>query len=185
MDKARVAQLADTVMAQIIDDVRSGVVPWTVTNFGQLHDWTDANMYLEHAGQQFDASSQDSLDEVIAIEDEVSQRLANGTLTGGGWRRATWTVQQTHSMVLPLALLRPHEHDGPLTLQTVSHDAIAEFEGDTTRVSSADRTILRLENVDAPRTSSRPDAPASSTTPGRSCSSRSPSCAASTPGPHG
>ena len=148
MDKARIAQLTDTVMAQIIDDVRSGIVPWTVTNFEQLHDWVDANMYLEHAGQQFDASNQDSLDEVIAIEDEVSERLTNGVLNGGGWRRATWTVQQTHRMVLPLALLP--QHDGPLTPDEAGHDAIAAFEGDTTHVSSADRTITRMEVADAP-----------------------------------
>jgi len=150
MDKARIARFADKVMAAIIDDVRSGAVPWTVTNFGQLHDWVDANMYLEDAGQEFDASNQDSLDEVNAIEDDVSQRLGNGVLTGGGWRKVTWTVQQMHSMVLPVALLRKEQHEGPLTPGDTSHEAIAEFEGDTTLVSLAGRTINRVDVADAP-----------------------------------
>jgi hypothetical protein len=150
MDKARIEQLTDTVMAAITDDVRSGVVPWTVTNFGQLHDWVDANMYLEHAGQQFDAGDPDSLEEVNAIEDEVSRRLGNGAVTGGGWRQITWTVQQSHSMVLPLALLREEHRDEPLTVGEVNDEAIAEFEGEATLVSQSSRTINRVDVVDAP-----------------------------------
>lgn len=151
MDKARVEQLTDAVMAAITDDVRSGVVPWTVTTFGQLHDWVDANMYLEHAGQIFDAADPDSLAEVNAIEDEVSRRLGDGAVTGGGWRQVTWTVHQTHRTVLPLALLREQHRDEPLTDGQVNDDeAIAEFEGETTLVSQSGRTITRVDAVDAP-----------------------------------
>jgi hypothetical protein len=150
MDQAKIQRLTDAVMAAITDDVRSGVVPWTVTNFGQLHDWVDANMYLEHAGQQLNADDPDSLDEVNAIEDEVSRRLGNGAVTGGGWRRVTWTVQQSHSMVLPLALLRQEHRDEPLTAHEVDDDAITEFESDITFDRQTSRTTERVDVVDAP-----------------------------------
>jgi len=150
MDKARIGKYADRVMAAITDDVRSGVVPWTVTNFAQLHDWVDANMYLEHAGQRFDADDPDSLDEVNAIEDEVSRRLGNDAVTGGGWRQVTWTVHQTHRMVLPLALLREEARGEPLTAGEVDDEAIAEFEDEATLVSQSGRTINRVDVVDAP-----------------------------------
>ena len=150
MDKARVDQFTEKVMAAITDDVRSGVVPWTVTNFGQLHDWVDANMYLEDAGQRYDPDDRDSMDEINAIEDEVSRRLGDGVVTGGGWRQVSWTVQQSHSMVLPLALLREEHREVPLTAGEVNGEAVAEFEGDTTLVSLAGRTINRVDVVDAP-----------------------------------
>jgi hypothetical protein len=137
-------------MVAITDDVRSGVVPWTVTNFGQLHDWVDANMYLEHAGQHFNAGDPDSLAEVNAIEDEVSRRLGNGVVTGGGWRKVTWTVRQSHSMVLPLGLLRQESGDEPLTADEINDEAIAEFEGDTTLDAQTGRTIDRVDVVEAP-----------------------------------
>jgi hypothetical protein len=150
MDKARIDQLTDAVMTAITDDVREGVVPWTVTNFGQLHDWVDANMYLEHAGQQFNAGDPDSLDEVIAVQDEVTRRLGDGAVTGGGWRQVTWAVQQSHSVVLPLALLREEPRDDPLTPGEVNDETIAEFEGEATLVSQSGRTINRVDVVEAP-----------------------------------
>lgn len=150
MDKARIDQFTDTVIEAITDDVRSGIVPWTVTTFGQLHDWVDANMYLEHAGQRYDPDNADSLDEINAIEDEVSRRLGNGAVTGGGWHQVTWTVQQTHRTVLPVALLRPEHRDEPPTAGDVNGEAVAEFEGDTTLVGLTGRTINRVDVVDAP-----------------------------------
>jgi hypothetical protein len=150
LDSTRIEQFTESVMAAITDDVRSGVVPWTVTNFGQLHDWVDANMYLEHAGQQYDAGDPDSLDEIIAIQDEVSRRLSNGAVTGGGWRQVSWTVQYSHSMVLPLALLRAVHRDEPLTAGEVNDEVIAEFEDESTLVSRSGRTINRLDVVKAP-----------------------------------
>jgi hypothetical protein len=150
LNKARVEELTDKVMAMITEDVQAGAVPWTVTNFGQLHDWVDANMYLEHAGQVFDPAEQDSLDEVNAIEDEVSRRLNDGAVTGGGWRRVTWTAQQTHSVVLPLALLRQEHRDEPVTTGEVTDTVIAAFEGDTTLVSRTSRTVDTVEAADPP-----------------------------------
>jgi len=146
MDKARVDQLTETVMAAITDDVRLGVVPWTVTNFGQLHDWADPNMYLEHAGQRYDP---DSIDEINAIEDEVSRRLGNGAVTGG-WRQVTWTVHQSHSTVLPLALLREEHSHEPLTADNINDETLAEYEGDTTLDTVAGRAIGGVAIADPP-----------------------------------
>lgn len=184
MDKARIDQFTDTVIEAITDDVRSGIVPWTVTTFGQLHDWVDANMYLEHAGQRYDPDNADSLDEINAIEDEVSRRLGNGAVTGGGWHQVTWTVQQTHRTVLPVALLRPEHRDEPLTAGDVNGEAVAEFEGDTTLVGLTGRTINRVDVVDAPAYVEPPARYSHASIlddPGSSFAQRWPSCGASTP----
>ena len=106
VDPDRVKGYADKVMAMVIDDVRDGVVPWTVTDFSQLHDWVDANMYLEQAGQQFDAGDPASIAETNAIADAVSKRLADGEIIGGEWFTVTWTSTVRPAKVLPWRLLQ-------------------------------------------------------------------------------
>lgn len=75
----RIRKYADKIMEMIREDVAEGIVPATVTDFGELHSHLDANDYLIHAGQVYDAS-EESCDEINAIETEVSRRLARGDL---------------------------------------------------------------------------------------------------------
>lgn len=73
-------KLATEIMAMVIEDIAEGLVPATVTSFQELHSYTDANMYLEAAGQPWTWESDEEfialIDETNAITDEVSRRLA-------------------------------------------------------------------------------------------------------------
>ena len=146
VDPDRVKGYADKVMAMVIDDVRDGVVPWTVTDFSQLHDWVDANMYLEQAGQQFDAGDPASIAETNAITDAVSKRLADGEVTGGEWFTVTWTSTVRHAKVLPWRLLQP-SLDGELRTFMVDADELDEFESRDTLLEGGERICIGLASA--------------------------------------
>jgi hypothetical protein len=84
MQKATTEQIsrwADEVMAQIRDDMDEGVVPRTVREFRDLHDYVDANEYTLNIGVPWgsDVAADDDpagVALVTAVEDEVNRRLA-------------------------------------------------------------------------------------------------------------
>lgn len=145
--ESRFQELVDQVLVEITDDVRMGKVPWTVNQFRQLHDWVDANDYVAHASRRLHVAVPDSLAEVNALEGEVSRLLGAGAVTGGGWRKLSWTVR--HSLVLPVALLRDPRGDGASTVSGVDA-VIAEFESDLTVDTLGGRTVNRVERHDPP-----------------------------------
>jgi hypothetical protein len=77
---ARVRAYADEVLALILEDVAEGVVPPSAADFSELHSHVDANEYLIGVGQVYDPALQDSLDEINAVEDLVTERIRAGAL---------------------------------------------------------------------------------------------------------
>lgn len=69
------AELVSDMIAEILDDVRDGTVPASVTDYSELHDYTDANTYgwrEEDEGEDFDSST------VGPAQDDVHAWLQSG-----------------------------------------------------------------------------------------------------------
>jgi len=62
-------------MAEILDDVRLGVVPPTVESFSELHDYVDANVY----GGLCDEEDVD-IDDANAVQDILDPWIREGGL---------------------------------------------------------------------------------------------------------
>ena len=77
---------------EILDDVRNGYVPVSVTHFGDLHDFIDANCYggfcddefadflIAHFGgrDEHEGMPQTMVDYINACQEEVNDGLADG-----------------------------------------------------------------------------------------------------------
>jgi hypothetical protein len=79
---------AEKIIAMIGADVARGVMPWDVPDFSALHDFVDANTYVDdvmhEAGWVFDPA-----DEEQCRWANVVMELVNVALNGGG-RRPRW-----------------------------------------------------------------------------------------------
>ena len=55
-------EIADLMMAEILYDVSTGIIPRTVRSFSELHDYVDANLYgdTEKLLEQLDAAQPDT-----------------------------------------------------------------------------------------------------------------------------
>lgn len=72
-----VTEYADKAMTMIDADIASGQVPATVRSFSELHDYVDANEYLEDVPWGTDLpGGNDPMYLVIEVSDEISARLA-------------------------------------------------------------------------------------------------------------
>lgn len=74
-------------VGEIIADVRKGIVPKTVTTFGELHDFVDANEYGGLCdGEMMDAlrASLDGNEEEVMVFANKLQDAVDGWLRGGG-----------------------------------------------------------------------------------------------------
>ncbi len=69
---AGVQIIADRIIGMIQSDAENGVYPRSVRSFAKLHEYTDANMYFEHAGHKFDGSDR-AVAEVNAVTDLIDQ----------------------------------------------------------------------------------------------------------------
>ena len=74
-DAGDISRYAGAVLAEIDEDIRSGLVPCTVTTFSELHDYVDANGYHEAAGVPFVAGADNPYLIVNQVSAEVSRRL--------------------------------------------------------------------------------------------------------------
>jgi hypothetical protein len=77
------ADYAETIKREILADVRSGLIPITVTTFEELHDHVDANDYLATAGVPVPADVDGALDLTNDVTDIVHEWLQDNGLTGG------------------------------------------------------------------------------------------------------
>lgn len=150
VDQQRVREIADRVMAAIIEDTEAGVIPWTVTGWGHLDDHTDANMYLDHAGQVLDLQSEDSMAECAAIIDAVDRRIAAGEVTGGQWFTVHWSRAVVHQAVLPLRALRPGLDRARLLPLNASTEHLPLVESDATVQPGGERIVLAAMPAAAP-----------------------------------
>lgn len=70
---------ADRIMVMVLEEIAEGAIPGTVRSFTDLHDYTDANMYLENAGQRWEWGTDEEFNTLVEatnrITDEVSRRL--------------------------------------------------------------------------------------------------------------
>lgn len=82
------ADAAQRVIAMIGSDVAAGIMPWDVPDFSALHDFVDANTYLDDvladAGWDFNPSDDQQCRWAGTVID-----LVNTALNGGG-RRNRW-----------------------------------------------------------------------------------------------
>lgn len=82
------AGLAERMKEEIAVDIANGVVPETVTGFGELHDWVDANCYggvCDEDPPGVDRSSRDLMEPWFATID-AAQELVHQWLVSGGHR---------------------------------------------------------------------------------------------------
>jgi hypothetical protein len=61
-------------MADIDDDIAAGGLPGSVASFTDLHDYVDANDYLQDAGVPM-PTAKGGIDTIVAVQDEVTRRL--------------------------------------------------------------------------------------------------------------
>lgn len=73
------SEIVATMKQEILSDMAAGIVPTTVTDFAELHDYVDANMYADDALQAYEeATGQEWLDYINAVQDEVHEWLKSG-----------------------------------------------------------------------------------------------------------
>jgi len=70
-----VARWAAHIMAAIDDDIAAGGLPASVASLTDLHDYVDANDYLQDAGVPM-PTAEGGPDAIAAVQDEVSRRLS-------------------------------------------------------------------------------------------------------------
>lgn len=118
---AAIYRYADKIVRMVREDAESGMVPWTVRTFGELHDHVDANMYLEHAGQVYDGTGA-STEEIIGIQNAVTAMLAAGELSGR-MLRLTWTVSDQHEATFCENAIRSRlglDNHEPITVEALA-----------------------------------------------------------------
>jgi len=71
-----IAGYAERIMTDIDDDIAGGALPASVRSFTDLHDYLDANDYLQAAGVPYDATPA-TIDVVVAVPEEVNRGLAD------------------------------------------------------------------------------------------------------------
>jgi hypothetical protein len=108
LDLNGTAEMIGRVKTMIVQDARSGQVPWTVPDYSALHSHVDANEYLIQAGQVYEPDDPASIAEINLIEDAVSAWLELGRLAD--YRK---------------------EHDPDDVADLVAHDAAAGLPGFT------------------------------------------------------
>lgn len=68
-----IEQRIDQAKQEVLDDIKAGIVPTTVSTFAELHDYVDAN---EYGGLCDDAACFDaSCDDINVIQDAVGRWL--------------------------------------------------------------------------------------------------------------
>jgi hypothetical protein len=83
-----VSQYADEIMTSVHEDMASGIMPRDVGSFSEMHDHTDANMYLAEVYPEYTGSDADN-DLLNAVSDEVDRRLAREALALNTGQRCT------------------------------------------------------------------------------------------------
>jgi hypothetical protein len=73
-------EFVEQAKTEILEDIIAGIVPATVTTFAELHDYVDANEYVENVpwgtGLPRDESDPAGVRLIIAVQDKVSEWLA-------------------------------------------------------------------------------------------------------------
>ncbi len=73
--QADINRYAEHIMAAIDDDIAEGGLPGSVACFTDLHDYVDANDYLQGAGVPM-PTADGGIDTIVAVQDEVTRRLS-------------------------------------------------------------------------------------------------------------
>jgi len=71
-------QTIERMKAEIMADVKAGVMPATVKDYSELHDFTDANLYGLPEGYSF---NNDDTDLLNAAQDAINAWIAAGGIT--------------------------------------------------------------------------------------------------------
>ena len=70
----QIGHWADLIIAAIDDDIGEGALPASVRSFTDLHDYCDANTYLQDAAVPFDATTA-AHELTVSVQEEVDRRL--------------------------------------------------------------------------------------------------------------
>ena len=105
--------MAEQMKIEILADMRSGIVPFSVKNFSQLHDYVDANCYggSEALLDELDASATDDEEHTRALNTlcdlmNPAMGIVNQWLAAGGpFIEFGLMVEETHSMNVDKTLI--------------------------------------------------------------------------------
>ena len=77
-------QIIDRAKAEVIEDVKAGIVPTTITRAYELHDYVDANMYGGMCDENFpeDVATDTTMEEMFLALDAWIRTGALRTLEG-------------------------------------------------------------------------------------------------------
>lgn len=95
------AEVVEAMRAEILIDARTGIVPASVTDYAQLHDFTDANMYgwrEEDEGPNGWTSA-----EVGPAQDEIHEWLQAHGIMAALAEELGGTLEFTHDITVPVA----------------------------------------------------------------------------------
>lgn len=150
--QAPVNKFVEKIMQMLREDAADGTIPYAVTDFRDLHSFVDANMYLEHAGQVYEPGNPASLAEINAITDDITRRLQDGELTGGGWSELRWNTTVQHVATVPNAVARrllrldpPDSIAASWLRADVDDDVLTEIEGTHSHASVYGREVLDVQ----------------------------------------
>jgi hypothetical protein len=87
-DNAAVSRYADTIMAEIRHDIRTGQVPGSVGCWAELHDHVDANEYALQVIPQGQLEWDEWMQLANAVEGECDRRIRAGELLSVVLRQA-------------------------------------------------------------------------------------------------
>lgn len=73
-------QIIDQIIAEIREDVAAGRVPSTVQDFGELHEYIDANMYADHMVAVRELAGEEWNEFMNVIQTKVSDMIKSGAL---------------------------------------------------------------------------------------------------------
>ena len=73
------AAIVAAMKREITADIEAGIVPSTITDFSELHDYVDANVYADEELLKYEETTgQEWLDYINGVQDEVHQWLKDG-----------------------------------------------------------------------------------------------------------
>lgn len=78
------AQIIDRAKAEVIEDVKAGIVPTTITRAHELHDYVDANKYGGMCAENFG----DDIDQTIDTGNAMFEALDAWIVAGGLYKEA-------------------------------------------------------------------------------------------------
>lgn len=76
-----ISDIVEATKSEIAEMVLNGIVPHTITDFGDLHSYTDANMIADALVERYQQETgKDWIEFIPAVQDEVHAWMSSGAL---------------------------------------------------------------------------------------------------------